>query len=144
MITIRHLLDSKGYDIWSISPDDPVFEALKLLAEKDIGALLVMEDQDLVGIVSERDYARKIILKGKASMDTQVRDIMSEHVISISPGQDIRESMELMTDKKIRHLPAVEEGKVIGVITIGDLVKGIMDYQEFMIDQLENYITGTR
>lgn len=144
MITVRMLLESKGYDVWSIPPDAPVYEALKLLAEKDIGALLVTEGGDLRGVVSERDYARKVILKGKASMTTPVKDIMTEHVIVISPEEDIRRAMALMTEKRIRHLPVTEDSKVIGVISIGDVVKGVIEHQEFMIDQLENYITGSR
>jgi CBS domain-containing protein len=144
MSTVRWLLDSKGYDIWSISPDAPVYKALELLAEKDIGALVVMDGENLVGIVSERDYARKVALRGKAAMDTAVRDIMSADVISISPGGEISQCMEIMTKEKVRHVPVVEEGKVIGMITIGDVVKAIIDRQQFMIEQLEQYIAGGR
>ena len=144
MITIRQLLEVKGSDVWVVSPGAPVYTALELMAEKDIGALLVMQEQDLVGIFSERDYARKVILKGKASIDTPVQEVMTEHVHSLSPVQNIRDAMTLMTDERIRHLPVMAEGEVIGVISIGDVVKSIIEQQEFMITQLENYITGAR
>jgi CBS domain-containing protein len=143
MLPVRKLLESKGNDVWSISPDDSVYDALLLLAEKNIGALLVLEEGELVGIISERDYARKIILLGKTSMKTPVREIMTEEVISVGPESTIEEAMALMTDKRIRHLPVMEANKMIGVISIGDLVKSIIADQEFMIAQLEKYISGT-
>lgn len=144
MFTVRQLLESKGHEIWSVAPDAPVFAALELLAEKEIGALLVLEGDDLVGIVSERDYARKVALRGKTSAQTEVREIMTADVHVISPTRNLREVMELMTEQRIRHLPVVEEGKLLGLISIGDVVKNIIEQQEFEIDQLQNYITGSR
>jgi len=144
MLSVRQLLESKGHDVWSVSPSASISAALELLAEKDIGALLVMEDQDIVGIFSERDYAREVALKGKTSMDTPVQDIMTRNVYSLSQDQDVQEAMTLMTEERIRHLPVVEAGRVIGVISIGDVVKSTIEQQEFMIGQLENYITGSR
>lgn len=143
MAIIRQLLDKKGYKIWSTSPDDTVLDALKLLAEKNIGALVVLDNDDLVGIVSERDYARKVVLLGKASVNTPIRDIMTEKVVTVTPQTKVSEAMNVMTDHHFRHLPVVEEGKVVGVISIGDLVKSIIDEQKFTIDQLENYISGS-
>jgi CBS domain-containing protein len=142
MITVRHLLEKKGYEIWSTSPEASVYDALVLLAEKNIGALLVLQDGELAGIVSERDYARKVILRGKASMETPVREIMTEEVFTVSPQHTAKEAMALMTEKRIRHLPVVEEEQIIGVISIGDLVKSIIANQEYMINQLEQYISG--
>jgi len=144
MTTIRQLLDNKGHDVWSISPDASVYDALRLLAERNIGALLVIRGETLEGIVSERDYARKVILKGKASMKTPVREIMTSEVIAVEPGCTIEEGMALMTEKRLRHLPIVEGDKVVGMISIGDLVKGIIADQEFMIGQLEKYISGIK
>ncbi len=144
MTTIRQLLEKKGRDVWSISPDASVYDALRLLAERNIGALLVIRGEKLEGIVSERDYARKVILKGKASMKTPVHDIMTSEVVAIEPSCTIEEGMALMTEKRLRHLPIVEGEKVVGMISIGDLVKGIIADQEFMIDQLEKYISGTQ
>ncbi len=142
MKSVRQLLEAKGYDVWSIAPDASVYDALKLMAEKDVGALLVMEGEKLVGIISERDYARKVILKGKSSMQTPVREIMTSKVISVRPESTIGECMALMTDKRIRHLPVLEGRQVVGVISIGDVVKTIISEQEFLIQQLENYIVG--
>jgi CBS domain-containing protein len=121
-----------------------VYEALRVMAEKDVGALLVMEDGSLVGIISERDYARKVILKGKTSRETLVREIMTERPVCVRADQTIEECMALMTNKRIRHLPVLENNQLIGVISIGDVVKDIISEQEFMIEQLENYITGRR
>jgi CBS domain-containing protein len=144
MIKVRQLLESKGYDVWFVSPDASIITALELMAEKDVGALLVMEDRKLVGIFSERDYAREVASKGNATMDELVRDIMTRNVYSLSPSDNIQAAMSLMTEERIRHLPIVEAGEVIGVISIGDAVKSTIEQQEFMIAQLENYITGTR
>lgn len=142
--TVKQILDDKGYQIWSVSPDDNVYDALTLMAEKNIGALLVLENDQLVGIISERDYARKVVLRGKTSMDTPVREIMTPRVLYVRTNQSIEDCMAIMTDKHIRHLPVFEEDKLVGVISIGDVVKAIISHQEFMIEQLENYITTGR
>jgi len=145
MKTVKQLLQAKGRDIWSIAPDASVYEALLLMADKDVGALLVLDDKEnLVGILSERDYARKVILRGKSSKDTPARDIMTQRVVYVRPEQTIEDCMALMTDKHIRHLPVLEDKAVVGVISIGDVVKTIISEQEFIIAQLENYITGSR
>ena len=143
MTSIRQLLVKKGSDVWSTSPEVSVYDALLLLAEKNIGALLVLQDGELVGIVSERDYARKVVLHEKVSVKTPVREIMTEEVISVGPQITVKEAMALMTEKHIRHLPVIEGTKIVGLISIGDLVKSIIADQEFMIDQLEKYISGT-
>ena len=142
MKTVAQLLRTKGHQVLSVSPDIPVFAALEVMAEKNVGALLVLEGERLVGIFSERDYARKVILKGKASKETPVREIMSSHVLYIRPEQTIEDCMALMTDKRVRHLPVMEAEKLVGVISIGDVVKAVIAEQEFMIEQLQNYITG--
>ncbi|HEX9617190.1 MAG TPA: CBS domain-containing protein [Anaerolineales bacterium] len=142
MITVKQLIQAKGNAVWSITPDSTVYEALKLLAEKEVGALLVLENERLAGIISERDYARKVILKGKNSMDTPVREIMTSKVVTVRPDQTIDDCMALMTENRIRHLPVVEGDRLVGVISIGDVVKAIISQQEFVIEQLENYIIG--
>jgi CBS domain-containing protein len=142
MITVRQLLRAKGHEVWHIAPDASVYDALKLMADKGIGALLVLDGEDLVGIISERDYARKVILKAKSSMDTPVREIMTQRVVSLHPDQNIQACMALMTDKHIRHLPVLENDRLVGIISIGDVVKAIISQQEFMIEQLEKYIEG--
>lgn len=142
--TVRQLLNRKGPEIWSTHPEETVFEALKLMAQKGIGALLVMDGMRLAGIFSERDYARKVILKGKSSHETPVREIMTAKVVFVRPEQSMTECMALMTDKRIRHLPVLEDDQVVGVISIGDVVKEIILEQGFLIEQLENYITGGR
>lgn len=142
MKRIRHLLEQKGHDVWSISPNSSVYDALRLLAERDIGALMVIQGDKLVGIISERDYARKVILKGKASMKTPVHEIMTGDVVTIEPEFTIEEAMTIMTEKRLRHLPVLEGKKVIGLVSIGDLVKAIIADKEFMIDQMEKYISG--
>ena len=142
MKTVTQLLRTKGQQVLSVAPDIPVFEALEVMADKNVGALLVVEDERLVGVFSERDYARKVILKGKSSKDTPVREIMSSHVLYVRPEQTIEDCMALMTDKRVRHLPVMEEERLVGVISIGDVVKAIIAEQEFMIEQLQNYITG--
>ena len=144
MAFIRQLLDKKGYDVWSTSPEASVYDVLLQMAEKNIGALVVLEEGELVGVVSERDYARKVILQGKASMETPVGEIMTEEVVTVTPQNTIEEAMAIMTEKRFRHLPVIEESKVIGVISIGDLVQSIMKNQEYMISQLENYISRTQ
>ena len=140
MITIRHLLDTKGYEIWSISPNATVYEAIELLADKDIGAVLVMDDGKLEGILSERDYARRLILKGRTSKGTEVRDVMTSDVLTLNPDNTLEECMALMTQKHVRHIPILEEGKVIGIVSIGDAVNATIANQEFLIEQLEKYI----
>lgn len=143
MKTVRQLLQVKGNKICSVTPQTTVFEALEVMAANNVGALLVLEDGRLAGIFSERDYARKVVLKGKTSKDTPVSEIMTEKVDCVSPSQSVRECMGLMTEKHIRHLPVVENGQLIGVISIGDVVKAIISDQEFTIEQLESYITGS-
>lgn len=142
MTTIKHILESKDNQIWSVRPDDFVIDALKLMAEKNIGALLVMENDQLIGIISERDYARKVVLAGKSSKDCRVRDIMTSKVVFLRSEQTAQECMALMTDKHIRHMPVFEDDKLMGIISIGDLVKAIISEQEFTIQQLVNYISG--
>lgn len=144
MTTVRSVLQAKENNIWSITPDALVFDALKIMAEKNIGALLVMQKEKLAGIFSERDYARKIILKGESSRTTAVKDVMTSGVLYVTADQSIDECMALMTNKHIRHLPVLENGKLIGLISIGDVVKAIISEHEYTIKQLENYITGSR
>ncbi len=140
MATTRHLLDRKSRAIFSIGPDEPVLEAIRLMADHHVGALLVMKGEELVGIVSERDYARKVILKGRSSADTPVAQIMSAPVITVSLSNSVQECMQLMTTKRIRHLPVMEGKKVVGMVSIGDLVKAVMEEQQQTIEQLESYI----
>ncbi|MBU0513005.1 MAG: CBS domain-containing protein [Chloroflexi bacterium] len=140
MKLVKHILAVKGYDVWSIAPDTPVFDALQLMAEKQVGALIVLEAGKVVGVISERDYARKVILKGKASKETVVKEIMTTPVIYTAPEESIKSCMALMTAKHIRHLPVMVEERLIGVISIGDLVKTIIRDQKGLIEQLESYI----
>jgi CBS domain-containing protein len=140
MKTLKQLLEAKGREVYSITPDARVFDALKLMADKSVGALIVMEGGRIVGILSERDYARKVILHGKSSHDIQVRDIMTSKVITVHPGQTVEECMTLMTEKHIRHLPVTEGERLIGVLSIGDLVKEVIAEQRQTIQQLESYI----
>jgi len=136
------ILDAKSPVVWSVSPDTPVYDALALMAEKGIGAVLVMDGEDVAGIMSERDYARKIVLKGKTSSTTPVSEIMTENVICVEPAQPIEEIMALMVGKNIRHLPVLDDGKVVGIISIGDVVRELISEQKFLIEQLESYIRG--
>ena len=142
MKLVSHLLNDKGREVWSLIPAATVYEAIDQMAQRGVGALLVMEGERLVGIVSERDYARKVILLGKLSKEIQVREIMSSLVICARPELTIEEAMALMTDKRVRHLPVVVDEKVVGVISIGDVVRGIVEDNEFHIHELTNYITG--
>ena len=142
MRKVRDILETKGHEVWSIEPGALVYDAMKLMADKGVGALVVMESARLVGIISERDYARKIILQGRSSRTTEVREIMTSRVVYAEPERNIEESRALMTDKRIRHLPVVEAGQVCGVISIGDPVKAIIAEQKFIIEQLERYISG--
>ncbi len=141
---VSQILKAKGHDVLTVPPETTVYDALKLMADKNVGALMVLEADDVVGIFSERDYARKVILAGKSSKELPVKDIMSSHVLYVRPEQSVEDCMALMTDKRIRHLPVIENKKLVGVISIGDVVKSIISEQEFMIHQLENYITGDR
>ena len=140
MESVSQLLQDKGGGVLSVTPGTSVFDALKLMAEKNVGALLVMEGGALRGIMSERDYARKVILLGKSSQDIAVRDIMSDKVVTVSPAQTVDECMALMTDRRIRPLPVVDNGRVTGVLSIGDLVKAVIAEQQQTIQQLESYI----
>jgi CBS domain-containing protein len=140
MKTLQQILRGKPQGVLSISPDATVFDALKLMADKEVGAVLVIEGGRLAGIFSERDYARKIILHGKLSKETAVREIMTSKVVCVTPAQTVEECLALMTDKRVRHLPVVEHGRLIGMLSIGDLVKEMISEQQFMIAQLESYI----
>jgi CBS domain-containing protein len=142
MTTVRQLLDQKGGKLWSIHPDATVFNAIAKMAEKDIGSLVVMDGAELVGIITERHYARNVVLKGKTSPAMPVRDIMETRVVIARPEQSVEQCMTLMSEKRVRHLPVFEGQKPIGIISIGDLVKSIIGDQKFMIDQLEHYIHG--
>jgi len=140
MKTVRQLLQSKGSAVYSVTPEASVFDALKLMAEKNIGALLIVSGGKVAGIMSERDYARKVILHGKSSHDMLVREIMSEKVVTVQPEQTVEDCMTLMTGKRIRHLPVVNGDKIVGLLSIGDLVKEVIAEQEQTIRQLESYI----
>ena len=143
MNNVRHLLRDKGNSVWSISPNITVFHALERLAEKHIGALVVVENDKVVGMFSERDYARKVILKGKSSVNTTVAELMSTTVYTVSPADTIEECMEIMSERRIRHLPVVEDETLVGLISIGDVVNHIISHQQFKIRELEKYITGS-
>lgn len=140
MKTLKQLLDSKGREVYTISPEASVLDALRLMAEKSVGALIVTEAGRIAGVISERDYARKVILHGKSSHELQVRDIMTSKVITVNPRQTVEECMALMTEKRIRHLPVTEGERLIGVLSIGDLVKEVIAEQQQTIQQLESYI----
>lgn len=140
MATVKQILEGKGYQVWTVTADISVYEALRLMGEKEIGALAVLADDELIGLLSERDYARKVVLKGKTSRETLVGAIMSSPVHAVRPDQSVEECMALMTEKRVRHLPVLEHGKLIGMISQGDLVKFIIEDQRFIIGQLESYI----
>ncbi len=140
--TVGEILSSKGSHCYSVSPQTSVFEAIQMMADKNVGALLVTENNKLIGIISERDYTRKVILKGKASKDTAVREILSGHVFSVTPAQTVEECMRIMTDQRIRHLPVLDGDKIAGVVSIGDLVNAIISTQTSTINQLQTYISG--
>ncbi|TDJ12383.1 MAG: CBS domain-containing protein [Gammaproteobacteria bacterium] len=142
MNTLNQLLQSKSREVWSIGPDASVYDAIHLMAEKGIGALVVLQDESLVGIISERDYARQVVLKDRSSKETLVKDIMSGKVIYADPDQTVDECLAVMTEKRIRHLPVMDGGQMVGLISMGDLVKTIIAEQKLTIDQLERYITG--
>jgi CBS domain-containing protein len=141
--TINEILHHKGRAVWTIGPDATVFEAIQLMADKNIGAVLVTDKEKLVGIVSERDYTRKVALKGKSSKELKVREILSEHLVHVAPNQSIEECLRLMTDHRVRHLPVLEGEKIAGVISIGDLVNWVISAQGATIRQLETYISGS-
>jgi CBS domain-containing protein len=140
MQTLAQLLATKGSHVWSISPEATVFDGLRLMAEKNIGALLIVEDGQPVGMMSERDYARKIILDGRSSRDTRIRTIMSTELVHISPAESVERGLALMTQERVRHLPVLEGGMVLGLLSIGDLVKAMIQDQQFTIERLEHYI----
>ena len=142
MVTVRQLLSRKGNEVWSIDVEDPVLEAIQLMADKHVGALPVTRNGELAGVISERDYARKVILLGRSSAETPVWQIMSSPVVTVAPDQDVRQCMQLMTHRRIRHLPVVEHGRMVGVISIGDLVRAVIEEQEHTIEQLERFIVG--
>lgn len=142
MLQARHLLAEKGHEVYSIGPDSPVLAALTLMAERSVGALLVMDGESLVGIVSERDYARNIVLKGRSSATTAVNEIMTREMITVGPDETVDQCMRLCTNRRVRHLPVVEDGKTVGVLSIGDLVKAVISEQTEQIEQLQRYIAG--
>lgn len=142
MQTAQQVLELKGTTVWSVQPEDSVYSAIELMADKSIGALVVLENEALVGILSERDYARKVILQGRSSKQTPVSDIMSTHVIHTEPGRSIEECISLMSDKRIRHLPVMKNDRLVGLLSMGDLVKAMITKQQFLIEQLEHYISG--
>ena len=143
MTTIKQLLDQKGHDVLTVGPDDTVLHALELMAKKNVGAVIVTENDAPVGIFTERDYARNVILKGRSSSNTPIRDIMVPDVTFVKPEQTVDECMAIMSEKRFRHLPVLEDGKLAGIISIGDLVKTIIDQQKFTIEQLQGYIGGS-
>jgi CBS domain-containing protein len=142
MLRVTHLLTTKGKDLWCVDADQPVLEAIQIMADRRVGALPVMRAGELVGVVSERDYARKVILLGRSSAETAVWQIMSSPVITVSPGETVRRCMEIMTERRIRHLPVVEGGATVGMISIGDLVRAVIEEQKETIEQLEKFIAG--
>jgi CBS domain-containing protein len=142
MGTVRHILQKKGNKVISVSPDSTVFNALETMVEQNVGALIVMDEDKFAGMFTERDYARKVILKGKASRDTLVREIMSEHPAMVTPDTTIDQCMAMMTEKYIRHLPVMDNGQLVGLVSIGDIVKCMIDEQKCIIEDLEHYITG--
>ncbi len=140
--TVRQILDDKGYNIHTVSPDDWVIDAIKLMADTQVGALLVMENNQMAGIISERDYTRKVILNNRSSQSTHVRDIMTVNVVSVRPEQNIEDCMVMMSKYQVRHLPVVENNQAVGMLSVMDVVKSIISEKEFIIEQLENYIAG--
>ncbi|MGI9437962.1 MAG: CBS domain-containing protein [Geminicoccaceae bacterium] len=142
MTTVQQLLDAKGHEVWSIDPGESVFNAIAKMAERDIGSLVVMDGDKLVGIITERHYARNVFLKGRSSPETPVSDIMSTRVVCARPAQSVEECMAVMTERRVRHLPILEKKRVVGIVSIGDLAKSIISDQTFVIEQLEHYIHG--
>ncbi|MCZ7668638.1 MAG: CBS domain-containing protein [Chloroflexi bacterium] len=145
MATITQLLQNKGQDVWSVAPDDTVLQALELMAEKNIGSVIVLEDDAVCGIFSERDYSRKVVLNGRSSKTTPIRDVMTAEVYYVRPQDSVDRCMALMTEKRFRHLPVLDDDKkLVGIISIGDVVKAIITEQQVLINHLEDFITGTR
>ncbi len=142
MATVREVLGKKGHEVWSVHPRHSVYDAIKKMSEKNIGSLVVLVDDQIVGIVTERHYARHVILEGRSSAETPVREIMASDVVCVRPDQTIEECMAIMTEKRIRHLPVVEDNRLVGLVSIGDLVKSIIADQKFTIEQLIHYIRG--
>lgn len=142
MYTAKDILNAKGHDVWSVSPETTVLDALKVMADKEVGAVLVLDGDRLLGILSERDYARKVVLAGRSSKDSPVSAVMTTHVVCVSPERSVEECMALMTEKRLRHLPVLEHKKVTGVVSIGDLVKAMIDDREMTIAHLQSYIAG--
>ena len=139
---VKTILDTKGHEFWSVGPQTSVYDAVRLMAEKEVGSVLVLENGKVQGIVTERDYARKVVLEGKTSPATPVAEIMTAQVLCTHPEQTIEEAMALMTEKRVRHLPVLVDGQITGVVSIGDLVKAVISEQQFLIQQLESYITS--
>ena len=142
MQTAKDILNTKGHSVWSVKPTSTVLEALGVMADRDIGAVLVMDGDKLVGVLSERDYARKVVLVGRSSKEAQVQDVMTSHVVCVAPERSVEECMALMTERRQRHLPVVDHKRVVGIVSIGDLVKATIDDQQFTITQLRMYIAG--
>jgi len=142
MHTANDILRHKGRDVWSVKPTDTVLSALGVMALHDIGAVLVLDGDRLVGVLTERDYARKVVLAGRSSRDSQVKEVMTSHVICVAPNRSVDECMALMTNKRLRHLPVIDHKRVVGIVSIGDLVKATIDDQQFTITQLQSYIAG--
>lgn len=142
MKTVEDILKAKGHDVWTIATDASVYSAIELMADKKVGALMVIDKSKVVGLISETDYTRKVILKGRASKTTSIKEIMTTDIVSTHPHQEIEECMVMMTEKRIRHLPVMAEEKLIGIISIGDLVKAIIDDKSYTIEQLEHYIAA--
>lgn len=143
MLTVRELLAKKGSQVWSVSPDSTVYDALQLMAERNVGAVLVVSGRSLAGILSERDYARQVVLKGKASRDTPVHEIMTTRLVCVAPERTIEDCMALMTENRIRHLPVMRDETLVGLLSIGDVVKAVISEKQFLIEQLEGYIASS-
>lgn len=141
MAKVKQILQGKGHDVWAIGPEASVFDAIEMMADKEVGALVVTQADKLVGVVTERDYARKVVLQGRSSKGTKIRDIMTSRVAYARPDQSVEDCMAMMTDKRIRHLPVMDGDKLLGIISIGDLVKAIIEEQQHVIAQLEQYIS---
>jgi CBS domain-containing protein len=142
MLRVKHLLARKGHDVWSVDVDEPVLEAIQIMADRHVGALPVLRNDELVGVISERDYARKVILMGRSSDETPVWQIMTAPVVTVTPDDSVKECMQVMTERRIRHLPVLEGGKMVGMISIGDLVRAVIEEQQETIEQLEKFIAG--